>query len=375
MSLKKKKKESIQTFSNKAILKISLTVSLLLFFVMIIGVVYAMAREIGTKAIFLQFLSIRTLFAFLSVIFTFFFLFKFQFWVIKKTKKHQKGLAIKLLLGSFVLTIILSIISADINWMLFPQEGATLNMVLTVHFFRDLIILVITALITTILLMWDKRQETIIENQKLSMENLQNRYEALKNQVDPHFLFNSLNTLNGLIGYDDEKAHDYLDQLSSVFRYTMQNKKIIYVEEELSFVESYIYLMKIRYNESLQVESNIDVKYLKYHILPFGLQLLIENCIKHNVISNKYPLLITIETTENETIKVKNTIRLKPDVLSSGVGLNNLNERYKLVFEKEIKIHQDETFFTVEIPLVKDIEKYNNKLEVSQADWCNSIIN
>ena len=362
MSLKKRKKESIQTFNNKTILKISLTISLLLFIVMLVGVVYARAREIGTNAILLLFLSVNTLYAFLSIVFTFFFLFKFQFWTIKRKKRHKKGWAFQFLFGSFLLTIILSIISADVNWLLFPPEKISLNMLLTVHFFRDLIILIITLLITTILLMWDKREEDRIENQKLSMENLQNRYEALKNQVDPHFLFNSLNTLNGLIGYDDEKAHDYLDQLSSVFRYTMQNKKIIYVEEELNFVESYIYLMKIRYNESLQVKSNIDLKYLKYYILPFGLQLLIENSIKHNVISNKYPLLITIDTTENETIKVKNTIHLKPDVTSSGVGLKNLDERYKLVFDKEIKIHQDETFFTVEIPLIKDIEKYNNKI-------------
>ena len=353
------KKDSIQTFGNLRILKLSLTISIITFIVMLIGAGYARAREVGSDHIIYQIFSLKSLYEFIINTITIFILFKFEFWVIKKSAKHKRKLALPILLGSFILMLLLSIFFAFLHWKLFPE--LPLNMLLTIHFIRDLIILIITLLIMIILLMWEKRQQTIIENQKLLTENLQNRYEALKNQVDPHFLFNSLNTLNGLIGYDDDKAHDYLDQLSSVFRYTIQNKNIISLEDELSFLESYIYLMKIRYNESLQIEFNIDDKYSKYYILPFSSQLLIENCIKHNVISNKYPLLITIGTTANETIRVKNTIHLKPDAISFGVGLANLNERYQLMFNKEIKITNDETFFSVEIPLIKDIEKYNNK--------------
>ncbi len=98
----------------------------------------------------------------------------------------------------------------------------------------------------------------VTENQHLVFENLQNRYNALKNQTDPHFLFNSLNTLNGLIGYDDQRASDYLEQLSNVFRYTMQNKEVSKLSDELEFAEAYIYMMKIRYNDGLDVQISIE---------------------------------------------------------------------------------------------------------------------
>jgi sensor histidine kinase YesM len=357
--MKSTKRNSIQTFSNGQILKLSFTISIIIYIVMLIGACYAKVIDIGTGRLIGQIISLKTLYEFIINTLTIFILFKFQFWAIKRNKKHKKKTPLPILLGSFVLMLVLSIFFAFLSWVLF--RDLPLNILLTIHFMRDLIVLVITLLITIILLMWERTQREIVEKQKLLTENLQNRYEALKNQVDPHFLFNSLNTLNGLIGYDDDKAHDYLDQLSSVFRYTIQNKNIIHLEDELSFLESYIYLMKIRYNESLQIEFNIEMKYLKYCILPFGSQLLIENCIKHNVISNKYPLLITVETTENDTLRVRNTIHLKPDAVSFGVGLANLNERYQLMFNKEIKITNDETFFTVEVPLINDIEKYKNK--------------
>ncbi len=362
-SLRKIKKENILLFGNWTALRLSLAISILMFFIMLIGVAYARAGELGAKHGILNLFSLISLFSFLINVLTLFILFQFQFWVIKKYKDgRQKGMMLKIFLGSFILIFVLSFLFAQIHWYIFPMGKITLRLFLLIYFIRNVIMLIVSLLITIILLLLDKRHQVMIENQKLSMENLQNRYEALKNQVDPHFLFNSLNTLNGLIGYDDDKAHDYVDQLSSVFRYTIQNKKVIHLQDELDFIESYIYLMKIRYNESLQLAFQTDTKYLNYYILPFGLQLLIENCIKHNVISNKYPLLITIETTENETIIVKNTIRLKPDTISLGIGLANLNERYQLIFNKEIKISEDETFFTVEIPLIKDIEKYNNKL-------------
>lgn len=230
--------------------------------------------------------------------------------------------------------------------------------------------LVITWLFTALLYMWNMNQESLMENQKLSLENLQNRYDALKNQVDPHFLFNSLNTLNGLIGFDDEKAQEYLTELSSVFRYTMQNKPLIQLCDELKFAESYMYLMKIRYNDGLQIDYKADEKYMEYYILPFGLQMLIENAIKHNVISMKYPLHITIETTDNDTIRVKNSLRPKSDNSSSGIGLANLDERYKLVFNKGIEIMQDENSFMVEIPLFDEPKKIEYRTNESESSYC-----
>ena len=175
----------------------------------------------------------------------------------------------------------------------------------------------------------------------------------LKKQVDPHFLFNTLNTLDGLIGIDVNKAHEYVQNLSQVFRYTIGNKEIMHLDEELDFTESYARLMKIRYGDNLQIKYNIDDKYRNYYIIPVSLQLLVENAIKHNVVSSKHPLLITIETTSNESIRVTNTIQPKSDVEhGEGIGLANLIERYELLFHKEVIITKT-NIFCVEIPLNK----------------------
>ncbi|MDR0428393.1 MAG: histidine kinase [Dysgonamonadaceae bacterium] len=348
-------------FGKRTALHLSITISVIFLFIMIITFFFAKAREFGKGIHFFDLVTVHSLIVFfINVTILLYILFCFQFWIIKKYKREEKKGLLYAIVGSLLLLFVLSPLLSQIQWE-FMDEHIPNNTYLIVQFFRDLIVLLITLLFTALLQMWENKQKVLMENQKLLMENLRNRYEALKNQIDPHFLFNSLNTLNGLIGYDDDKAHEYVDQLSLVFRYTMQNKPAILLYEELNFAESYIYLMKIRYNDSLQIEINSDEKYLRYYILPFGLQLLIENAIKHNVISKKYPLLITIETTENETIKVKNSLRLKPDNNSSGIGLANLNERYHLFFNKEIRITQDDDSFTVEIPLIKEIKKFDRK--------------
>ena len=145
---------------------------------------------------------------------------------------------------------------------------------------KDLIIVIIVLLSTYLLNSIFEHQITLIENEKLIAENIRIRYEVLKNQVDPHFLFNSLNTLDGLIAIDTERAHEYVQNLSSVFRYTIGNKEIMHLEEELHFTESYAGLMKIRYGENLQIQYAIDHKYKTFYIMPISLQLLVEKCNK-----------------------------------------------------------------------------------------------
>jgi sensor histidine kinase YesM len=198
------------------------------------------------------------------------------------------------------------------------------------------------------------KEQTIVENERLITENIRNRYEALKNQIDPHFLFNSLNTLNGLIRLDSNRAHEYVEKLSSVFRYTIQNKDITTLYDEMEFTGSYAYLIKIRYGENFRIDTAISEKYLSYKIMPISVQLLIENAIKHNVISAKYPLTVSIFTTEKETIVVENNIRAKESTtVPSGIGLANLCERYKLLFQEEVIISNAGSVFRVEIPLIK----------------------
>ena len=220
---------------------------------------------------------------------------------------------------------------------------------------RDLFVALFVLLTSQLMYLWRKQQQTALENRTLIAENMRTRYEALKNQVDPHFLFNSLNTLNTLIKIDTDKAQQYVQQLSFVFRYTLQNKEVISLEEELKFTQAYCHLMQIRYGDSLRFEYQIDPRFNNYSIIPLSLQTLVENAIKHNVVSAKQPLTISLVTNDNGTVSVSNPIQLKK-VLESGegVGLANLSERYRLMWQQGIVITQNDGVFCVEIVLLKN---------------------
>ena len=362
--MKKTKNYILSINEGRTALRLSLIIGLILIFIMLITFIFARLMIVGRDLHLFDVLTLSSAYIFLSNIVLLYILFRFQFWIIKLFRKPRKQI-FWLILGSVGLVFIFSPLFSYLQRPIIREE-IPLNLYTVAFFSKDMTLMFITLLFTFLLRLWESTKKTWGENQKLSVESIQNRYDALKNQVDPHFLFNSLNTLNGLIGYDDEKAQEYVTQLSSVFRYTTQSKKITQLSEELDFVNSYIHLMKIRYDEALRIDFHLDEKYFGYYILPFGLQSLLENAVKHNVITMKYPLSITIETTDRDTIKVKNNIRLKMEEGTSGIGLSNLDERYKLIFNKEIVIHKDDSFFTVEIPLIKDIEvnkdKFNNEL-------------
>lgn len=341
-------------FTAKSALILSICISVIFAFIMLITYLYARAKDIGGGIRFSDIFTMRMLATSFSNVLILYFLFRFQFGVLKKHKENGKRRLLLFVLGSFFIVFALSAMLARIQWTLLG-ENLPINYFLVIHFVKDTVILVITFLFTALLVAWTKQQKAELDIRQLSIENLQNRYNALKNQLDPHFLFNTLNTLNGLIGYDDDKAHEYLDQLSEVFRHTMQNKQIVNLDNELEFVEAYSYLMKIRYNESLQITYNINEQYGSYSILPFGIQSLIENAVKHNVITNKHPLTITVETTDRETLTVRNNVCPKTSGTDAvGVGLANLNERYQLMFNRTIEITQNENYFQVEIPLIKE---------------------
>jgi sensor histidine kinase YesM len=218
---------------------------------------------------------------------------------------------------------------------------------------RDYLISAVVVLSAQLIYMSQKQQKTSLENEALHTEYMRSRYEALKNQVDPHFLFNSLNTLNSLIKVDTDKAQEYVQQLSFVFRYTLQNAEVITLQEELKFTKAYCHLMKIRYGNNLDFEYNVDEKFYDYLIIPLSLQTLVENAIKHNVVSNKQPLTVKIEEYE-ESIKVSNPIQLKKETESGEkIGLVNLVERYKLMWKKEITAVKTDNIFEVTVPLMK----------------------
>lgn len=192
-----------------------------------------------------------------------------------------------------------------------------------------------------------------VENEKLRAENMASRYEALENQMDPHFLFNSLNTLKSLIEVDVDKAGDFVHQLSTVLRYTLKNEEVVTLSQELDCVRPYCQMMKIRYGDNLVFDHHIDhEKYDAYHVLPLSIQGLVENAIKHNVISTKQPLTINILTDDDNHLIVSNKIQPKiGKEEGAGIGLANLAERYRIKWNENVDIFDDGTIFRVTLPL------------------------
>lgn len=183
------------------------------------------------------------------------------------------------------------------------------------------------------------------------------RYTALQNQLNPHFLFNSLNTLISEIRYNPANAELFTQHLSDVYRYTLQcqNQRLTTLREELEFLNSYVFLHQVRLGDCIHVDNRIPKVCLEAQIPPFTIQLLAENVIKHNVIHNGKPMTIELFCLEEEgVLVVRNRIRVKKNVVASGTGLKNLSARYKLLCNRDIIIENDQNEFTVKMPLLHD---------------------
>ncbi len=203
-------------------------------------------------------------------------------------------------------------------------------------------------------------RKALVNEENLKREALALEYEALKNQVNPHFLFNTLNTLSSLVHKDPDLSEKFIKQLSEVYRYVLEqkDKEIVSLSTELKFVESYIYLQKIRYGNNLKVEINIFENKNKM-IIPLSLQMLVENAIKHNIISEEKPLYINISSENDDYIVVKNNLQKKTVIKSMGnMGLKNIKSRYEFLTDKTVFIENNSKYFIVKIPLLNTDKHY-----------------
>lgn len=352
----KKTHKTVLPYNRKTAFSAAISLSLAMSFIVAVALIFFSLSK-NSNISLSDILSIKPLVSLVFNIAFVYYLFIIQFKIVREFSKRNNRL-LYFLLFIFLLFIVVTVspIITRVQWKLF-FEGEPSSFFIVIHLVRDLVVLFMSFLYTTLIVLFNKNQESVLENKNLEIENLQNRYNMLKSQIDPHFLFNSLNTLNGLIDYDTKRAKEYVNQLSQVFRYTMQANKVVMLNEELKFAQSYIYMLKIRYNDALRIDINIDPIYSNYYIMPSGLQVLIENAVKHNVVSQKQPLVISIATTDNATIIVENNIQQKRDKSKyNGLGLSNLNERYWLMFGKNITIENDSDTFAVEVPLIDKIK-------------------
>ncbi len=205
----------------------------------------------------------------------------------------------------------------------------------------------------------EQYQQKKIETEKLIKTTTQAQLQSLRSQINPHFLFNNLNVLSALILKDTENANEFVEKFAKVYRYVLksQEKELVPVAEELTFIESYCYLLLKRFGNSVKVEINIPEKFLSCYIVPIALQMLVENAIKHNIVSQKQPLFIHIYVeNENQTSKivVSNSLQKKvlPENNSTQLGLYNVAQRYQLLNKNEIEIIENKDFFVVKLPLI-----------------------
>ncbi len=207
---------------------------------------------------------------------------------------------------------------------------------------------------------FDKWKKTIRINEELKNQQIRTQLEVLQNQMSPHFLFNSLNALTTLIAEDQETAIEFTQKLSEVYRYILQNKQreLVLLSEELEFAGSYVYLLQMRYPKNLKVEFKISDHARDQFIAPMTLQMLIENAIKHNVISYTDPLGITIMTDAENQIIVENNFQPK-SIVQKGTktGLANIRNRYSFFGNKEIVVSNSKDYFTVKVPLINLIRE------------------
>lgn len=201
----------------------------------------------------------------------------------------------------------------------------------------------------------DKYSETVTENEMLEQMNLQRQFEKLKHKVNPHFLFNCFNTLSSLISEDKQKAEDFLDELSKVYRYLLRNNEdgMATVESEIKFIESYFNLLQTRYGAGIKLRIQVKEEYNSYLLPSLTLQLLVENAVKHNIINKQLPLTVNINNAGDKRIAVTNNLNRKHVTeKSTKVGLNNIKDKYKLLQLEGFEVIRDETNFTVYLPLL-----------------------
>ena len=191
---------------------------------------------------------------------------------------------------------------------------------------------------------------------KVQKENLQSQFEVLKQQVNPHFLFNSLNVLTSLIKIDPDLAESFTERLSKVYRYVLENKEkdLVSLSTELEFLNAYLFLLEIRFMKKLFIDIKIDKSYSDYQILPIAIQLIIENAIKHNTFSKAQPLKIEIFVDEKQRLNIINNLNVRETkLISTGVGLENINRRYALVSDQKPEFIKTSEHFIAKLPLLK----------------------
>lgn len=275
----------------------------------------------------------------------------------KQVIKKSTGIhpLILLFLASIVHVVLVSTISLFVLYMVLGMP-IQLNFdhwkLLTAFGFRINLFL---NCVSAIVFFMNRLKKAQLEAEQLKKQNIEARFEVLRNQINPHFLFNCFNVLSTLVHKDADASSTFIAQLSNVYRYRLYNQenKIVPLKEELAFLDSYTYLLRTRFNENLLIENRISDRSDIIMVAPASLQMLIENAIKHNVASKKLPLKIILEKRD-DYIVVSNTLQKKEiEEESTRIGLRNIIDRYKLLSDQPVIIERTPSQFIVKIPVLQ----------------------
>ena len=250
-----------------------------------------------------------------------------------------------LILADIAIRFVFDILYPDISWEIASIPG---------HWIKNLLIATFIGMIYETYYFYAMWNQATLETEMLRTAKVNSQLEALKNQISPHFLFNSLNTLMAIIPENTDQAVLFTEKLSEVYRYVLQqeNKEVVKLRNEINVIEAYIFLHKIRFKDNLSVSIEVPEKCLDEFVAPLTLQILVENVIKHNVISRAKPLEIFIYVDDQQHVVVKNRLQKKNNIeKSTNKGLDNIRKRYRLLTNNEIKVKEDD-FFTVSVPLI-----------------------
>ncbi|HUR12136.1 MAG TPA: histidine kinase [Flavitalea sp.] len=215
-------------------------------------------------------------------------------------------------------------------------------------------VLFVTHVYETVFLVKESENE-MLRNEQLERAKAEAQLEALKHQVDPHFIFNSLNTLSYLIETDPQKASRFNDTLADIYHYILQNKMrdLVLLKEEVAFVSNYFLLLQIRFGTAIDLQIDISPDILETYVLPpISLQTLVENAIKHNAFSEDHPMMIKIYLENSQVIVSNNLNRVHRHRKNSGIGLQNLSDRYELITHQRVKVDEEKNRFIVTLPVL-----------------------
>lgn len=211
-------------------------------------------------------------------------------------------------------------------------------------------------LLNAVVFYMKKYKSTQLEAEELLRMNTQAALQSIKSQINPHFLFNNLNVLSSLVLKNSRDANEFIEAFSKVYQYILRNqdKELIELEKEVEFLQPYMYLLQKRFPAGVELTTEIDERWKHAYVVPVALQMLVENAIKHNVVSHTKPLEIKIKANGTSVLEISNNLQPKMNrEPSSNIGLSNINQRYELITGRKIEVEKDEHQFKVRIPLIE----------------------